>query len=236
MATAYFDPGGWLRTFWDAGWFAGLIPVLILAPLLYAVAREGKWPRRRLTLWTVPLVAWAVPFSAAQVLAMWALQQRPPALIVTAGAVWCAPWRETAQWGEVASVDPYNEKRGRGWQALGRTLHLTRPASGSVNLRPAQYDSALLRWGIVLARWKPFTQSPTELPCALHGLTRERSELARLLQEIHFKLGPRVGAPFRARNHCWVRHCLTTRGLDYACVANIPSDSSAQPCAPGVDH
>lgn len=235
MATVYLEPGGWLRTLWEVQWFAGLIPVVFLGGWLYAAAREGKWRRGKIALWAAPLVMWATPFVVAQGLSMWALMQRPAAMVVSAEGIWCAPWSETVRWENVRALGSFDEKMRYGWKSLGVTLELAEPARGAVSLRPAAYDSGALYWGVRLARAKLSTKSETAIPCALYGTTVEAGDLARLVQEIHFKLGPRVGAEFRARNKCWVAHCLDSKGLDWRCVANMPSDLSAQPCAARVD-
>lgn len=241
MATVYLEPGGWLRTLWEVQWFAGLIPVMFLAGWLAAAAREGKWALGRIALWASPLVVWALPFVVAQGLSMWAVQSRPAAMVVSAEGIWCAPWRETVRWENVRAVGSFDEKMRSGWKSLGVTLELAQPARGDVDLRPAAYESSALTWGVRLARAKLFTKSETAIPCALYGTTVDAGDLARLVQEIHFKLGPRVGAEFRARNKCWVGHCLdgkglSAKGLDWRCVANMPSDVSAQPCAARVDQ
>ncbi|MBN8733200.1 MAG: hypothetical protein J0L64_21870 [Acidobacteria bacterium] len=229
MATVYLEPGGWLRTLWEVQWFAGLIPLVFLAGWLVASAREGKWARSKIVLWAVPLVIWATPFVVAQGLSMWALQQRPAAMVVSAEGIWCAPWRETVRWENVRTLGSFDEKMRSGWKSLGVTLELARAERGGLDLRPAAYESRALTWGVRLARGKLFTKSETAIPCALHGTTVEASELTRLVQEIHFKLGPRVGAQYRARNKCWVAQCLDGKSLDWRCVANLPSDSGECP-------
>jgi len=231
----YLEPGGWLRTMWEVQWFAGLIPLVVLGAWLVVAAREGKWGRGKIALWAVPLVVWALPFVAAQGLSMWALQSRPAAMVVSAEGIWCAPWAETVRWENVRALGSFDEKMRYGWKTLGVTLELARAEKGGVDLRPAAYDSGALYWGVRLARAKLFTKSGTAIPCALYGTTVDAGDLTRLVQEIHFKLGPRVGAEFRSRNRCWVAHCLDAKGLDWRCVANMPSDLSAQPCAARVD-
>lgn len=234
MAPVSFESLGWFHAFWRVQWFAGLIPVLLLTPLLLAARREGRWPRRRALLFAAPFFAWGAPFLAIQMLAVWALQQHPLGIIVTADHIWCAPWTEGARWENIVSLETYDEKMGRGWKTLGVTLALNR--SGDPRLRPRAFDSSALRWGIRFARGPVFGHGPLDLPCGTMELERDSQALIRLIQEIHFKLGPRVGAQFRPRNRCWVDWCLKNRGPDYACVANMPSDPSTKPCLAGVDY
>jgi len=234
VATAYFEPGGWLAVLWRVQWLAGVIPVLILAPLLYAASREGKWPRRRTAFYAALMTSWALAFLAAQGLAMWALRQQPPALVVTAGGIWCAPWRETVRWEDVISLDSYDEKAGRGWRTLGVTLRTSQ--TNGPPIIPTPYRSALLRWGIRLGHGKLFGHALNELQCGTRGISLESQAAIRLIQEIHFKLGPRVDAKFRPRNRCWVDWCLKNKGLDHVCVANMQSDSSTQPCPASVTN
>lgn len=224
MATAHFDPGGWLRTLWEIQWFAGIIPALFAAGALAVACREGNWPRRKTLLYAAPIAAWAAVFIAAQALAMWAVHQRPPAIVLTAEGIWCAPWPEATRWEDIASLGSHDEKVGYGWKTLGVTLNTTRPAT--LRLQPASFDSKLLHWGVRLAHGPVFGHASDELPCGTLGLDRDSQILRRLIQEIHFKLGPRVDFKSRPRNGCWVAHCLSTKGLDYICVANMPSDPS----------
>lgn len=224
MATAYFDPGGWLRTLWQIQWFAALIPVVFLAPMLAVAAREGNWPRRKILLCAAPLISWGAFFLAAQALAMWGVYQRPPAIVVTAGGIWCAPWPETTRWEDLTSLGSHDEKVGYGWKTLGVTLNAKR--SSTLNLQPTQFNSKLLQWGIRLAHGPIFGHGANEIPCGTLRLNHDSQRLIRLIQEIHFKLGPRVAPQFRPRNRCWVNHCLTTKGLDHVCIANMPSDRS----------
>ena len=94
----------------------------------------------------------------------------------------------------------------------------------------------MLEWGVWLARGSVFGKSAGEIPCGTLDIGLESQAAIRLIQEIHFKLGPRVAAQFRPRNHCWVDWCLKNKGLNHLCVANMPSDPSAQPCLAGVDY
>jgi hypothetical protein len=234
VATAYFQPGGWLSTFWSVQWFAGAIPVILLAPLLIVASREGNWPRRKTFVWATPLIAWALLFVAAQSLSMWALQQRLPALVLNADGIRCAPWQETTRWENVTSLSSYDEKAGSGWKMLGITLQ-TRPQGGR-NLRPREYNLPALQWGIRFAHCGVFGQPEAAVPCGTRGLDHDPQALVRLIQEVYFKLGARVDAKFRARNRCWVHWCLTNKGLDHLCVANMPGDISAEPCLARIDH
>ncbi len=229
IATAYFDPSGALRTLWDIQWFAGLIPAIFAAGWLIAAAREGKWPLRKTLLWSAPIAAWGAVFLAAQALATWAVYQRPPAIIVTAGGIWCAPWPETTRWEDIASLGSHDEKVGYGWKTLGLTLNTTRPAT--LRRPPLPFESSLLHWGIRLAHGPIFGHAPNEIPCGTLRLNHDSQRLIRLIQEIYFKLGARVDPQFRTRNRCWVNHCLATKGLDHVCIANMPSDPAV--CAGG---
>lgn len=234
MATAHFEPGGWLSTFWSIQWFAGLIPVAMLGPLVFAVHREGKWPRARVLMCAGLLAGWGCAFLFAQGLAMWAVAKRPRAMAVSADGIWCAPWQETVRWKDVAALDSYDEKMGTGWRTLGVTL-LARGGQ-TPDLMPREYENGALRWGVRLAHGPVFGHGEGEMPCGTRGLNMDSQAAIRVVQEIYFKLGARVEAKYRPRNRCWVEWCLQNKGLDHVCIANMPSDASAKPCLAGVDY
>lgn len=217
---AHVAPGGWLATFWAVQWWAGLIPVLAAALALGAWSRGGRarrWVRPLLHRLLAPL---ALLIVGAQGLSMWALQQRPPAIVITADALWCAPWSETIAWIHMNGIERFDRKPASGRQELGFTVERNLAATESDDLRPAAYDSWPLNSGIALAmgRLEAWTAGGEHYPCDATGLDVEADRIVRTAQELQQRL--RAGAADRERQGCIVSWCAANKpAFAYECVA-----------------
>lgn len=217
---AHFSPGGWLATFWAVQLWAGLIPLLAATLALGTWIRAGqrrRWARPLLYGLLAPL---ALLMVGAQGLAMWALQQRPPAIAMTADAVWCAPWRESVAWIHASWLGGYDKKLTSIRKELGFTVERNLAATESDDLRPAAYDSWPLRWGIALAmgRLEAWGAGAELYPCDASGLDVEMDRIVRTAQELQQRL--RAGAADRERQRCIVDWCAAHKpAFAFECVA-----------------